>query len=320
MQWEDFKQHNAIAVLDRYRDRLPTFNDDIQGTSGVAMGGILASLGRTGTRLEDQRVAFLGAGAAGIGIARLTRTAMAEHGPDPSAARRSIAMLDSRGLLVEGRPGVEAEKTEFAMTSEEARGYGLEPGAELEDVVRAFRPTILIGTTGIPGTFTEGAIRAMADAVEVPIIFPLSNPTSHSESTPAEICRWTDDRALIATGSPFDPIETPHGRIVIGQANNAFIFPGMGLGAIVSELREIPDHLFLAAADVLASTVDAERLAQGALYPSPSDLRTVSRQIACRVVREATAAGLGRPIPDESVDRTVDDAMWFPDYVPYAPA
>jgi malate dehydrogenase (oxaloacetate-decarboxylating) len=321
VQWEDFKQHNAIAVLDRYRERIPSFNDDIQGTAGVAMAGILASLRRSGATLPAQRLVFMGAGAAGIGIARLARSAMREAGADERTVRRAVVMLDSRGLLVEGREGVEADKAEFALTEDEAAGEGLVGGGSLEDVVGSFRPTILVGTTGVPGVFSERAIRAMAEGTETPLVFPLSNPTSHSEATPSDILAWTDGRALVATGSPFDPVPTVGGERVIGQANNAFVFPGLGLGAIVGRVTSIPDHLFLTAAEELASAVGADRLAAGALYPPQSWLREISRRIAIRVARESAAEGFGRTfVDDEELERAVGDAMWFPDYVPYVPA
>jgi malic enzyme len=321
VQWEDFKQHNAIAILDRYRDRVPSFNDDIQGTAGVVMAGILASSRITGSALPDQRLTFLGAGAAGIGIARLVRSAMREAGMDDGAVRRGITMLDSRGLLVEGREGVEAEKAEFALTPAEAAALGVGGGDPLDRVVEAFHPTVLIGTTGIAGAFSERVIRQMAVHAEAPVVFPLSNPTSLSEATPVDVANWSEGRALVATGSPFAPVPRAGGEQLIGQANNAFIFPGLGLGAIVAEIPSIPDHLFLAAANELASVIGSDRLATGALYPPPSWLREISKRIAIRVALESAAGGYGRRFVDaDAVERAVDDAMWFPEYLPYVPA
>jgi malic enzyme len=325
LQWEDFKQHNAIRLLDRYRHRLTSFNDDIQGTSGVVLAGILAALRLTGSRLAEQRVVFLGAGASGIGMARLLRAAMRRDGADEETVRRAIAMLDSRGLCFLQRDPLDADKEEFALSAETMASYGFgacspEVRFDLATVIRRVRPTILVGSSGTPGAFTEEAIRAIAEANERPIVFPISNPTSKTEAAPADILRWTDGRALIATGSPFDPVEHDGRLHLIGQANNAFVFPGVGLGAIVAEVREVTDDLFLAAAHTLAAHVPADRLEGGSLYPSPQDLRVVSRAIAIEVVRTARDLGTGRVIPDDEIADAVDAAMWEPAYREYAPA
>ncbi len=187
-------------------------------------------------------------------------------------------------------------------------------------MVRHVRPTFLIGTSGTPGTFTEEVIREMARHARRPVVFPLSNPTSKAEARPADVIEWTEGRALVATGSPFDPVPHAGETHVIGQANNAFVFPGIGLGVIVAEAREVTDEMFLTAASALATMVPAERLAQGALYPSQSDLREVSRRIAVEIVRAARDAGMGRGYSDDEAERAVADAMWFPAYVPYRPA
>jgi len=324
LQWEDFKQHNAIRLLDRYRHRICSFNDDIQGTSAVALAGIQAGLRHLGTSLAEQRVVLLGSGGAGIGIARLLRAAMVREGMAPDAVASAVIMLDSHGLLFEGRSGLDgpdADKAPFAARAETLQAYGLDPaqGSDLESVVRHVHPTILIGTSGTAGSFSEAAIREMARHVATPIIFPLSNPTANTEARPADILEWTDGRAIVASGSPFPPVEH-HGRTqAIGQANNVFVFPGIGLGAILSEAREITDEFFLVAADTLASLVSAERLEAGALYPAVADLRHVSREIAVAIVRAARDAGIGRHIPDELIGSVVDCGMWWPDYVEYVP-
>ncbi len=322
LQWEDFKQHNAIRILDRYRHRLTSFNDDIQGTSAVVLGGMLAAMRRLGQRLSDQRIVFVGAGAAGIGISRLVKAAMAAEGATPEQVGHSIAVLDSRGLCFDVREPLDDDKRELALDAERLafHGFGgcdLEARYDLATVVRHVRPTILVGSSGQPGTFTEEAIRAMAEHTPTPVVFPLSNPTSKTEAIPADILRWTEGRALVATGSPFDPVEVDGVTHVIGQANNAFVFPGIGLGAIVGEVREITDELFLAAAETFASCVSDERLTTGALYPSPQDLRRVSRAVAVRVVREARDAGIGRWLDDDEIDPAVDSAMWWPEYKEY---
>jgi malic enzyme len=319
LQWEDFKQHNAIKVLDRYRHRITSFNDDIEGTSSVALAGILTALRRSGERLADQRVAFLGSGAAGIGIARLVRQAMRREGVSREAVRRAIVMLDSRGLVFEGRTPLDDDKRDLTLGPAEMASFGFESAGayDLETVVGRVHPTVLIGTSGTPGTLTERAVREMARHVKAPIILPLSNPTSNTEALPAHVLRWTEGRALVATGSPFQPVTLDGRRHLIGQANNAFVFPGVGLGAIVAEAREIPDEMFLAAADTLAAMVPEDRLAEGALYPSQSALREVSRAIAVGVVRVARDLGVGRCLTDEQIEEAVDATVWFPRYLPY---
>ncbi|MBA3876036.1 MAG: NAD-dependent malic enzyme [Anaerolinea sp.] len=324
IQFEDFKQHNALRLLDRYRFRIPCFNDDIQGTAAVVVAGVLAGLRHLGTAWETQRVVLAGSGAAGIGIARLLRLAMLGSGMGEADVRRALVLVDSHGLVHDSRENLEADKHELAYPAAAATDAGLvisrhgrEEHPTLLDVVRAVTPTILIGTTGHAGSFSEPVIRAMAAGTDRPIVLPLSNPTANTEATPADVLAWTEGRALVATGSPFPPVIVDGRRHEIGQANNVFIFPGVGLGAIVSEARGVTDAMFLAAAETLAGHVTPERLEGGALYPSVTTLREVSREIAIRVAAEALRAGLS-PLPaDTDVATLVDAAMWWPDYAPY---
>ncbi len=322
IQWEDFKQHNALRILDRYRDRVCSFNDDIEGTAAVVLGGILAAMRLLGVRLVDQRVVIAGAGAAGIGIARLIRLAMVEAGASPDGARAAIAAVDSRGLVHDGRTDLEADKHEVArpagrLAADGFGGSGDSPS--LLETVRTFRPTILLGATGMPGTFDEPLIEALAAGADRPIVMPLSNPTTSSEALPADVLRWSAGRAIVATGSPFAAVEAGGRRQEIGQANNVFVFPGLGLGAIVAEARTMPDSLFLAAARTLAGQVSAERLTGGVLFPRVDDLRAVTRAVGVAVAEAAVAAGLAGIAPDADVAAAVDAAMWWPDYVPYEP-
>jgi malate dehydrogenase (oxaloacetate-decarboxylating) len=311
VQWEDFKQHVAIRLLDRYRHRLPSFNDDVQGTAATVLGGILAAIRETGARLADQRALFLGAGAAGIGIARLLRAAAEAEG----ASLAALVMLDSEGVLHEGRPDLAADKRPFALAADEVRRLGLRPCAvDLESVVRQLRPTLLIGTCGQAGAFTEGALRALGEVTAAPIVLPLSNPTSQCEAVPADVLAWTGGRAVVATGSPFEPVRVAGAERIVGQANNMFVFPGVGLGAIVAEARELTDGMFLRAARALAGQVSAERFRSGALYPPLTDLRRVSRAIAVAVATEARDAGVGRQLPDAALAAAVGAAMWEPVY------
>ena len=324
LQWEDFKQHIAIRILDRYRDVLPSFNDDIQGTASVVLAGILAGLRHVGEPLRGRRFVFFGAGAAATGIARLVRAALVEAGADEDEIRRSMILLDSKGLLGLERPGLDDDKREFALNAAELASLGLAAGADLLSVVQAVHPAILIGTTATPSTFTEPVVRAMAETCPHPIILPLSNPTSRCEATPAQVLAWTDGHALVATGSPFDPVVVDGTTRQVGQANNAFIFPGVGLAAIIAGARTVSDAQFLVAARTLAALVSDERLAEGALYPSIGDLRAVSREIAVAVLCSfGTLNGVPLPAGDEGrahAEAAVDQAMWWPEYLPYVPA
>jgi malic enzyme len=318
LQWEDFKQHNAIRLLDRYRHRLTSFNDDIQGTAAVVLAGILTALRNRGERLADQRLVLLGAGAAGIGIARLIEAYVRERENEPYP-RSVLVMLDSRGLIYHGRAGVEPDKLPFALGQSDMARFGFVPADryDLETVVRHVAPTVLIGTTGVAGSFTETAIREMAARVAAPIVMPLSNPTANAEATPSDVLAWTAGRGLVASGSPFAPVPVGGRRRMVGQANNVFIFPGFGLGAIASQPREITDRMFLAAAVRLAGAVSTDQFDQGALYPRLADLRKVSRAIAIAVATEAHRAGLARAGDPDRVEQDVDAAMWEPRYEPY---
>jgi len=315
LQWEDFKQHNALRLLDRYRHRLACFNDDIQGTAAVVVAGILAALRQRGETLSSQRLVFLGAGAAGVGIARLTESIMRSEGTSAAGIRRAIIMMDSAGLIYEDRSPLDEDKRPFALPASEAGRLGLGSGrADLETVVRQFAPTILIGTAGQPGLFTQTAIQEMASRTPAPIVMPLSNPTANTEATPADVLRWTEGRALVATGSPFAPVQYAGVTHQIGQANNMLVFPGVGLAAIVSRAREVTDEMFGVAAITLASLVTADRVAQGALYPPIADLRQVSRAVAIAVAAQARKDGVARLAPDDDIEKLVAAAMWYPSY------
>jgi malic enzyme len=321
LQWEDFKQHNAIKLLDHYRHRIPCFNDDIQGTAGVVCGGILAALAHRGEKLSDQRLVFLGAGAAGIGIARLVQSIMRAEGASEDGARLAVAMLDSHGLLFEGREAVQDDKLPFAFTRADLTQLGFEPAGnyDLETVVAHLAPTILIGTSGTPGAFTEAAIREMAARTPRPIVLPLSNPTANSEAIPSDVLSWSEGRALVATGSPFEPVALEGRTHVIGQANNVFVFPGVGLGVVASRAFEVTDRMFLVAATTLASIVPTGRIDQGAIYPRLTELRSISRQIAIAVAREARDGKVAPTATDAEIEAAVDACIWSPVYDSFDP-
>jgi malic enzyme len=315
LQWEDFKKGNAFRLLGRYARRLPSFNDDIQGTSAVTLGGILSALNVTGQPLREQRFLMVGTGAAGAGIGRLLRTALLADGLSETEARQRQIFLDSTGVVWEGRPELEPHKREVALNRADLAVVGLaEPlPTSLEAIIRAVKPTVLIGTTGQPGDFTPAAIRAMAALCARPIILPLSNPTSKAECTPSEALQNSNGRALVATGSPFEPVSFQGRRYVIGQCNNVFVFPGIGLGVLISEASRVSDPLFLAAARALAEFTQAHADPES-LYPNIRELRGVSRSIALKVAQTARDEGFGRSLDDDELKRAVEQFCWHPDY------
>jgi malic enzyme len=322
LQWEDFRKSTAFALLERYRSTLPSFNDDIQGTAAMALAGLLAGARATGTRLEEQRTVILGGGAAGIGIARLLHAALGRAGLPLEDRLRAVAVVDLDGLLVGDAPTLEPFQRTVAWPAAVADASGLGAGRrrDLAAVVRAVRATALIGVSGATGAFTNDVVRELAAHCERPLVFALSNPTSLAEAQPADVIAWTDGRALVATGSPFGPVAHAGRLHRIGQGNNAFVFPGVGLGVLVSQAREVTDEMFLAAAAALAGEVADEDVAAGALFPPMRDLRRVTARIAEAVVRRARDAGVGRVIDDAALPAAVEDAMWTPAYPPMEPA
>jgi malate dehydrogenase (oxaloacetate-decarboxylating) len=319
LQWEDFAGINAGRLLERYRDRLCTFNDDIQGTAAVAAGTLLAAINVTGTPLSEQRIALVGAGSAGIGIATLLLTAMKNAGLSEAEARRHFYAVDKDGLLVEGmvdiRPAQEAlTQPRSAIANWKLEG---EDHISLLDVVRNAKPTTLIGVSGQAGAFSEEVIRAMAGGVERPVIFPLSNPTSRSEATPADLLKWTDGRALIGTGSPFPPVNWNDREVPIDQTNNSYIFPGMGLGILSVEARRVTDTMFMAAAKCLAELSPARCSKSGRLLPPVSELCAVSFAVAKAVALQAFDDGVAGPLDEQSLESRIRANVWQPAYLPY---
>jgi len=316
LQWEDFLKGNAIFQLRRFRDQLCTFNDDIQGTAGVVLSGIFCGLRITRQNMKDQRVLFAGAGASAQGISDLIVSAMMEEGMTLDEARKAIWTVDSRGLVTKARDGLEEFKATYARDVDEVAGYGCADRASvtLEETVLNVRPTSLIGTSGTPGMFTEPVVRAMARFNDRPMIFPLSNPTSKSECTAEQAIGWSDGRAIVATGSPFAPVEHNGKHYRIGQGNNAFIFPGVGLGVWVGRVKRVTDGMFLDAAKALAQKVTDKDLAEVAVYPTLDRIRECSHAVACAVIKRGVEEGQADGRLLEHLDETVRRAMWFPEY------
>ena len=322
LQWEDFAGANAGRLLERYRDRLCTFNDDIQGTAAVAAGTLLSAVKVTGVPLTDQRIVVFGAGAAGCGIATLIAAAMVEEGLAPEEARRRFYMVDVPGLLIEDMNDLKPGQRAFAQPRSLIADWpiGASGRIDLDDVVVKVKPTALIGVSGQPNAFTEHMVRAMAAGCRTPVIFPLSNPTSRSEAKPEDLMAWTDGRALIGTGSPFKAVERNGRLIPIVQTNNSYIFPGLGVGALAAEARRVTERMFMAAARALADLSPALREAGGRLLPPVEDLRDVSRVIAKAVARQAIADGVAPSRSGEALDARIENSIWEPVYRPYRPA
>ena len=314
LHWEDFGAGNARRILDRYADRCCTFNDDMQGTAAVVFAAILAAIRAGGTSLRDQRVVILGAGTAGMGIADMMRDAMVREGLSVEEATRCFWALDRKGLLTDDRAaGMRDYQVPYAWPTAEVSGWAGPNGViGLAEVVAHAAPTILIGTSTQAGAFSEPIVRDMAAHVERPIILPLSNPTSRCEAHPADLIRWTDGRALVATGSPFPPVDHDGRRYVVAQANNALVFPGLGLGVAVSRARRISDPMLAAAANAVAELSDATEPGS-ALLPPVDDLRLVSAAVGIAVARAAAAEGLAEVELHAPVQQ-VHEAMWRPEY------
>jgi malic enzyme len=322
LQWEDFTRANAFRLLEAYRHSLPSFNDDIQGTAAVALAAILSAERVTGTPLAQERIVILGAGGAGIGMAQLLRDALRRAGVEGGDLFRAVALVDREGLLVDDMRIADAEQRALAWPAALAASVGLGPGdgRDLERVVRALKPTVLIAATGQPGVMTRAAVQSMAAHAARPLILPLSNPTSRCEAVPEDLLAWTEGRALIATGSPFPDVEWGGRRHCIAQANNAFVFPAIGLACVVGQVREVTAGLFRSAAEALAGEMTPDELDSGRLLPRVRDLRSVTIRLATAVLREARDEGIGLPLDDREIAPAVADAMWVPRYAALVPA
>jgi len=320
VQWEDLSKDTAFAVLERYRDVLPSFNDDVQGTGAVILAGLLSACRIKGARLSDQRVVISGAGAGGIGVAWAIVEGMVREGLDRDEARKRVAVLDSRGVLHDGRE-LDAYKQPYALPEAMVSGWTQDGGTPgLLETVRGLRATALIGLSGQGGQFSEEVVTAVLENDERPIIFPVSNPTANTEVLPEHALRWTEGRALVAAGSPFDPVELDGVTYPIGQGNNAFIFPGLGFGAVLARASKVTDSMVLAGAYALAAYT--ERHAADRVYPSVSAMRDVSIEVAAAVMDAAVEDGVAGDEAVVAMDHAervayVQERFWEPEYLPY---
>lgn len=319
LQWEDFAGTNAARLLDRYRDRLCTFNDDIQGTAAVTTATLLAAVNATGVPLGQQTIVMFGAGSAGIGISNLLIAAMKEGGLSDAQARSRIYAFNRYGLLVEGARGIKESQMPLVRKRADIAGWKLEGGEDvtLLDVVRNAKVTVLAGVSAQAGAFTEEVVREMAKHTDRPIIFPLSNPTSQSEATPADLMLWTGGRALVGTGSPFPPVEIDGRLTRISQVNNSFIFPGLALGILVSQARRVSDKMIMAAAKALAGLSPSRSDKTAPLLPPIGDSRKVGLVVAEAVARQAIVEGMAAIDKDAPIADLIRNYAWSPVYLPY---
>jgi malate dehydrogenase (oxaloacetate-decarboxylating) len=319
LQWEDFANPHARPILERYRDQLLTFNDDIQGTAAVALGAILAAIKVTGKSLKDQQIVMLGAGSAATGVADGLRAAMTEEGLTEEQARSRFWLINSKGVLHSDRKDLTPEQMIYAQPESRMAGWPRTSNGNvgLADVIGQIHSTILIGLSTVGGAFSEEVVREMARKIKRPIIFPLSNPTSKSEATAEDLIRWTDGRALVATGSPFAPVNYEGRKIPIVQCNNVYIFPAVGLGVVASSARRITDPMMLAAARMLAGNSPALKDPSASLLPPLTDLRRVAAEIAVEVGIAAQKERVAVPMTEEELRARVTATQWTPDYPSY---
>ena len=316
LQWEDFGTPHARPILQRYHDELLTFNDDIQGTAAVALGAILGAVKVTGKSLKDQQIVMLGAGSAGVGVADGLRAAMKDEGLSEQEARRRFWVVDRDGLLHSERKDLSPEQSVYAQPEDRGSGWPRTSNGNigLADVIGKIEATILIGLSTVGGAFSESIVRAMASKVQRPIIFPLSNPTSKSEAKADDLIRWTEGRALVATGSPFAPVSYGGRAIPIAQCNNIFIFPAVGLGVVASGARRVTDAMMLTAARSLAENSPALKDSSASLLPPLTDIRRVAAQIAMAIGLEAQRGGVAPVSPVDELQHRVANTQWFPSY------
>jgi malate dehydrogenase (oxaloacetate-decarboxylating) len=318
LQWEDFAGSNAARFLDRYRNQLCTFNDDIQGTAAIAATTLISAINVTGVPLEQQKIAVVGFGSAGLGITNLLAQFVQDKGLSPEEARSRFYAIDRYGLIAESTKDVHPEQRPYARKDQEVRGWSSQNGEiTLLDVIRNAKPSVLIGVSGQTGAFTEAAVREMAKHTARPVIFPLSNPTSRSEAIPQDLMNWTEGRALIGTGSPFKPVDFNGKKIHIAQTNNSYIFPGLALGIIASKARHVTDAMVKAAATELIRHLPTQKDKEGSLLPPISEARALGRMIAEAVGKQAIQDGQAQVPDDDALNRELEANIWEPVYESY---
>ncbi len=318
LQWEDFAGANAARLLARYRDQLCTFNDDIQGTAAIAASTLVSAINVTGIPLDQQKIVVLGFGSAGLGITNLLAQFIEDKGLSPEEARSHFYAIDRYGLIAENTKDVHPEQKPYARRAQEVQSWKTSGGEiNLLDVVRNVKPTVLIGVSGQAGAFTEDAVREMAKNTARPVIFPLSNPTSRSEATPKDLLTWTDGRALVGTGSPFDPVDVGGKKIHIAQTNNSYIFPGLALGIVASKARRVTDTMVKAAAQELIRHLPTQKDKQASLLPPISGARKIGRFIAEAVGKQAIQDGQAQVADEAELLREVEANIWEPAYASY---
>lgn len=318
IQFEDFAQKNAMPLLNKYRDEICCFNDDIQGTAAVSVGSLIAASRAAGKQLKDQRIAFLGAGSAGCGIAEQIVAQMVAEGLSDAEARKQVFMVDRFGLITENQPNLLDFQRKLAQQPEAVASWAqADEMISLLDVVKHAKPTVLIGVSGQPGLFTEEIIRTLAANCERPIVLPLSNPTSRVEAVPADVLNWTDGKALIATGSPFAPVNYQGKLYNICQCNNSYIFPGIGLGVIAAGATRVTDSMLMASSNALADCSPMLQDPNADLLPEIDDIQKVSRVIAFKVAKAAMDAGVAPVISDELLMENIEKNFWKPEYRQY---
>ena len=314
IQFEDFAQTNAMPLLNRYRDKVCCFNDDIQGTASVALGTMLAACKAKDEKLSKQRVLVVGAGSAGCGIAEQVVSAMVNDGLSDAEAREQIFMFDRYGLVTSDMKGLHDFQAKLA---QDPKKYPQAPEWDLEALIAKVKPTILIGVSGQGGLFTQPVIEALHKGCKRPLVMPLSNPTSRAEATPEEVLTWTSGEAMVATGSPFEPVELAGKKYPIAQCNNVYIFPGIGLGVIAAGANRVTENMLMAASNALAENAPVVKKGTGALLPSLSDIREVGKAIARAVGKQAQEDGVAPGITEEKLEKNIEKNFWSPNYRRY---
>ena len=319
LQWEDFGKSTAFKNLERYRDRILSFNDDIQGTGSTALAALMTAMRIKQSRFQDERYLIVGMGQAGTGISMNILAAMVEEGLSPEEARARLFAVDVQGLLVEGDPALEAPQRPMAQRLANVAGWNLESSSRISmlEVIRNAHPTVLIGVTAQAGLFSEAILQEVAKATDRPIVFALSNPTSKCEATPEQVWQATDGKGLVATGSPFPAMEWKGRTLRPSQCNNMYIFPGVGLGALVARAAKVTDGMLLAASRAISAMVTPEQEAMGLLLPAMEDIRKASAVVALAVAKQAREEGLGRRLDDEQLAQIVAKAQWDPHFTAF---